>query len=320
MHAEKTLTSLRIVAPARLHLGFLDLNGSLGRQFGSIGLAIDQPSTTITITPAPTDTTSGPDAARATRALARLKNALAVENTYGVAIESAIPAHAGLGSGTQLALAVSTGLAKFENLPHTNDELGELHARGARSAIGIGAFTQGGFIVDGGKGNSNAPPPILSRMDFPQAWRVILVLDPNAKGVHGDSETNAFDNLQPMTQNQSSEMCRRALMQMLPGIAERDITQFGAAITEIQRHVGAHFAPAQGGDIWASSAVATLIKRAGSLGAHGIGQSSWGPTGFAFVESAQVAENIYHSLVEDAKGMGLDILIARGRNEGAAIS
>ncbi len=29
-------------APARLHLGFLDLNGGLGRRFGSLGLAPPQ--------------------------------------------------------------------------------------------------------------------------------------------------------------------------------------------------------------------------------------------------------------------------------------
>jgi predicted sugar kinase len=33
--------TVTVSAAARLHLGFLDLNGGLGRTFGSIGLAID---------------------------------------------------------------------------------------------------------------------------------------------------------------------------------------------------------------------------------------------------------------------------------------
>ena len=41
--------SVRVVAPARLHLGFLDLNGGLGRLFGSIGLAIDTPRTELVL-------------------------------------------------------------------------------------------------------------------------------------------------------------------------------------------------------------------------------------------------------------------------------
>ena len=32
-----TSTTVRVRAPARLHLGFLDMNGALGRRFGSIG-------------------------------------------------------------------------------------------------------------------------------------------------------------------------------------------------------------------------------------------------------------------------------------------
>jgi predicted sugar kinase len=55
------------------------------------------------------------------------------------------------------------------------------------------------------------------------------------------------------------------------------------------------------------------------LGATGIGQSSWGPTGFAFVESPAAAQRLYHSLVEAAKADGLEILVARGRNSGADI-
>ena len=33
--------------PGPLHLGFLDLNGGLGRSFGSLGLAIDTPALSI---------------------------------------------------------------------------------------------------------------------------------------------------------------------------------------------------------------------------------------------------------------------------------
>lgn len=37
-----------IVAPARLHLGFLDLEGGLGRRFGGLGLALNGIATKIT--------------------------------------------------------------------------------------------------------------------------------------------------------------------------------------------------------------------------------------------------------------------------------
>ena len=58
------------------------------------------------------------------------------------------------------------------------------------------------------------------------------------------------------------------------------------------------------------------IARAGGVG---IGQSSWGPTGFAFVPSEAVAQTLYRTFVQDAKANGLEILVARGRNAGAEI-
>ncbi|TAL78081.1 MAG: GHMP kinase, partial [Beijerinckiaceae bacterium] len=42
-------SSVRVETSARLHLGFLDLNGGAGRKFGSLGLALDGPVTELTI-------------------------------------------------------------------------------------------------------------------------------------------------------------------------------------------------------------------------------------------------------------------------------
>ncbi|TXM89098.1 GHMP kinase, partial [Methylobacterium sp. WL122] len=51
--------SVRVHAPARLHFGFLDLHGGLGRRFGSIGLAIDAPAVRLTATAAETLSVTG---------------------------------------------------------------------------------------------------------------------------------------------------------------------------------------------------------------------------------------------------------------------
>ncbi len=48
-----------VSAPARLHLGFLDLNGGLGRRYGSIGLALDAPATEVRVTRAKTKRCDG---------------------------------------------------------------------------------------------------------------------------------------------------------------------------------------------------------------------------------------------------------------------
>ncbi|MDQ8697392.1 beta-ribofuranosylaminobenzene 5'-phosphate synthase family protein [Hyphomicrobium sp. LHD-15] len=320
MHDTNPVRGCSVSAPARLHLGFLDLNGGLGRRYGSIGLALEQPSTDIFIERASTSSASGPEQDRALTVLARCVEALKLKGHYRIEIKQAIPAHAGLGSGTQLALAIGLALMRLEGGELTPRQIGDLAGRGARSAIGMAAFDGGGFIVDGGRGKLDQPPPVLIQMPFPDAWRVLLVLDTRAQGAHGDRETRAFAALPPFPEALADRLCRLVLMQLVPGLKEVDIDTFGAALTEIQRIVGGHFAAAQDGSPWTSPAVGALLKRAAELGATGIGQTSWGPTGFGFVPSPDVADRLYHSLVGDAKAMGLEIAVVRGRNAGATIA
>jgi beta-ribofuranosylaminobenzene 5'-phosphate synthase len=311
--------AVRVIAPARLHLGFLDLNGSLGRRFGSIGLAIDEPRTELVLRRAPTFKAEGPDRERALKALQRYAEAFSCHGAFELDIQSAIPRHSGLGSGTQLALAVGAALMALEGRDHTPGELGELVDRGARSAIGMGAFESGGFIVDGGRGQRDHAPPILMRADFPESWRTLLIMDTNTTGVHGDAEAQAFARLPCLPEAASAHVCRLVLMQLAPALMECDIATFGAALSEIQSIVGGHFAAAQGGAPWTSPAVGRIASKLKEAGAFGIGQSSWGPTGFAFAPSQENAQHLYATLVGAARAEGLEIRIARGRNRGATI-
>ena len=48
------LDSVTVSANARLHLGFFDLNGELGRKFGSLGVALSEPVTRLTASKAHT--------------------------------------------------------------------------------------------------------------------------------------------------------------------------------------------------------------------------------------------------------------------------
>jgi beta-RFAP synthase len=320
MHDASPVKGCRISAPARLHLGFLDLNGGLGRRYGSIGLALDAPSTDVAVARAETASVSGPEQERVQAVVERCRAALALKGTYRVEVAHAIPAHAGLGSGTQLALAIGSALMRLEGLSLTPQQIGDLAGRGARSAVGMAAFEGGGFIVDGGRGALDQPPPVLIQTPFPEDWRVLLVLDARAQGAHGDRESQAFAQLPPFPETLADRLCRLVLMQLVPGLKETDLAAFGAALTEIQSIVGGHFAAAQGGSPWTSPAVGELLRRAAALGATGIGQTSWGPTGFGFVPSTDVADRLYDSLVGDAKAGGLEIAVVRGRNAGATIA
>jgi beta-ribofuranosylaminobenzene 5'-phosphate synthase len=55
-----------------------------------------------------------------------------------------------------------------------------------------------------------------------------------------------------------------------------------------------------------------------ALGARGIGQSSWGPTGFAFASDSDHAEYMARR-AGDACEPGVEIKICKGRDRGAEI-
>ena len=92
---------------------------------------------------------------------------------------------------------------------------------------------------------------------------------------------------------------------------------FGAAINELQHCVGDYFSPAQGGR-YTSKRVGEVALTLQELGAACIGQSSWGPTGFALAASEADAQAMVRAVRDRyADAAGLELMICAARNEGA---
>jgi beta-RFAP synthase len=312
------IDSVTVRAPARLHLGFLDMNGGLGRRFGSLGLAIGGYETRITAQRAAEMSVQGVEAERVRRILGQLSSVVG-SSSYAISIESAIPPHSGLGSGTQLGLAVAAALHHLNDRSGGPSQYALLMGRGARSGAGIGLFVAGGFIVDGGHGPNTVVPPIIARTAFPEAWRIILISDRSQRGISGAEEVDAFAALPQFPKSAAGEICRIVLMQILPALAENDLESFGAGISAIQRIVGDYFAPVQGGSRFKSRAVEAMLHHLAAAGATGIGQTSWGPTGFAFVLDAATAKKLLAAASPKAAEMQLDMKICKALNRGAMI-
>ena len=296
---------VRVSAPARLHLGFLDLNGESGRKFGSIGLAIDTHHTVVEAQLATTNSIKGiahsPELHQKVLAIIdTFYNTLAKhiplnEQVVQLSLIKLIPEHTGLGSGTQLALTIGAALCQLHQIPANTLEIADQLGRGSRSGIGIATFDHGGFIIDGGLSNTSSVPPLLTHYDFPENWRIVTIMDNDHQGVHGTQEITAFKNLPSFPLNNSQAICHLTLMKLLPALVEQKIEPFGHAITKIQSLIGDHFAPAQGGR-YTSQHVAKLLNYAQSIGHTGIAQSSWGPTGCIFVASDQIAQQLISEL------------------------
>lgn len=313
-------TALTVEAPARLHMGFIDLNGGLGWRFGSIGLALEEIATRVRVAPAQTLSASGPGAERAEACAGELARAWGVREGARIHIEAAIPPHVGLGSGTQLVLATGRALAELWGVDADTRAIAALADRGARSGIGIGAFDQGGLLVDGGRRATGGLPNVIARLHFPDAWRVLLVMDRRGEGLHGATELAAFGALPPFPDGTAAHLARLVLMQALPALAEADLDAFGAAVTELQQRVGDYFAPAQGGR-FASPDVADALAWLERRGARALGQSSWGPTGFGVLpgepEAQALLEGVRRAFADRST---LEFRMLAARNRGADIA
>lgn len=295
-----TDSAVVVRAPGRLHLGFLDPSATLGRRFGSLGLVIDDFDTVVALRrdarnhgEALHDGAAAQEAlARATAHVATLQRAFGLDAPLHLQLLQLPPAHAGFGSGTQLALAVGRAFASLHGLTLATPEIARLLGRGLRSGVGIAGFDQGGLLLDGGTDDDGVPAPLLARLELPSAWRVLLVLDPSRHGLSGADEKTAIATLPAFAQASAAAVCHEVLMRVLPGAASDDFALFAQGVSAVQRLVGAHFAPAQGGQLYASPAVARLCEWIARHHVAATGQSSWGPTGFAILPSAAEAEAV----------------------------
>jgi beta-ribofuranosylaminobenzene 5'-phosphate synthase len=284
--------SVFVEAPARLHFGVLDLGGRLGRSFGGLGAAIPSPSLLLEAALASRVTAEGPDADRAIDFADRFLAFHGLSSGADLTLHRTIPSHAGLGSGTQLGLAVARALAELNGLPTDPAELARATARGKRSAIGTWTFAQGGFIVEGGRRpGSEELAPLLARFTIPASWRCVVAVPAGRRGLSGDAEAKAFEQLAPPPDREVERVSHLVLMQLLPALVEADLPSFGAALSAVQRITGAWFAGQQGG-VFAPGPTARLIADMAEAGAAGVGQSSWGPAAYGLVDTDVAAAEL----------------------------
>jgi beta-RFAP synthase len=282
--------------PARLQMGLLDLRGDLGRIFGGLGAALLEPRVEVEVAHAAALSAAGPDAERAAGFALRFLRHHGLPPRGVVRVLRAIPPHAGLGSGTRLALAVARGLAELHGLPTDVGSLVSAVARAARSGVGAWTFQAGGLVLDGGHPigdacRAGAVPPLLFQRALPASWRCVVLLPHARPGLSGDEERRAFERLPRPTEEVSGRIARLVLVGILPAAAEGDLAAFGRALTELQRRVGEVFAPVQGSP-FASVDAAALIARLLDAGAAGAGQSSWGPTVYGIVDGDDAARRL----------------------------
>ncbi len=308
-----------VKTPARLHFGLIDLNGDLGRFFGGLGVGINQPNVVLEAQPSEKLSVTGEKNELVKSLARRFLETYGIKANASINVKQAIPEHYGLGSGTQLSLAVATALSKLFNIDASTRKLAEVMGRGQRTSVGTTVFEQGGFVVDGGKctGRNRFPATIL-RQPFPQDWSFVVVVPDVNKGLAKNEEAAAFKALPPMTTEEAGRICRLTMMKLLPSLVEGDIKNFGEALTQIQSVIGDYFAKIQGGT-YASQIVADGVELLQKLGAYGTGQSSWGPAfyGLTMKEKAKEIRLKMQTFLDES--VGGKVFVAEANNRGAYI-
>ena len=286
---ERDTETVFVETSARLHFGVLDLRGARGRWFGGIGASASTPTLLVSASPSQTLIVEGDDADRAEEYARQFLTYYQIRGGGLVRVHRALPRHAGLGSGTQLALSVARALADLHGISADARELARAVGRARRSAIGTWTFAGGGLVVEGGRRpDRDVCGPLLARVPFPLTWRCVVAVPEGKPGISGADEADAFARLPPPSERDVERVAHLVLMALLPALADVDLESFGGALTEIQETTGRWFAPEQGGT-FAPGQSGELVRQMREWGALGVGQSSWGLAVYGIVDGEDAA-------------------------------
>jgi beta-ribofuranosylaminobenzene 5'-phosphate synthase len=320
---------------SRLHFGLLTHRPKTGREFGGVGVMVDSPGWTVSVsipgaTPdsdsdrivvADAVVTACPEAERRiSNVVERFRRRRHVSiPSLNIDVTQAIPSHQGLGSGTQLALATARAIDACLDLGQVPvAELTQLTGRGLRSAVGTWGFESGGLIVDGGKLESEPVGSLATRLHFPSDWRFLLIFPQSFNGLSGEEEVTAFRNLPGMARETTDALCRLTLMEFLPAVQELDFSRASSALTEYGLQAGEYFAPAQGG-VYVDPRMHDFSRLLADNGIEGFVQTSWGPTCAVLCRDDAMAGKAAELIKSLPEASDYECAIASPLNHGATV-
>lgn len=332
------MVKIRVTTPCRIHLSLIDENGYTGRVDGGIGLMLDRPNVIFEASNHAEEFKI--EAHKYYRESIEVINeqaskifkAFNISNkNFHFILKRYFPSHVGLGSKTQLSLAIAVAITKLKNISDTSlKDLTRLVNRGGTSGIGWRGFEKGGFIVDAGhefgKGKEKEtflpssaskeanPALTILRYPIPEHWRFVLVIPNVKKGAYGDEEISIFQSHAPIPKEEVNEVSHQILMKIVPGIINNDLECFGEGLKRIQ-NIG--FKKIE------ISLQHEIVKKTLTFfeeyGVKAFGMSSFGPSVIGIVESDDEANNLLKAVQLHLNGNRAHIYLCKPNNYGAKI-
>ena len=323
-------SEVEVVTPGRLHFGMLAFGQPYGRSFGGLGAMVSGCGIKVRMKRAETFSAVSHVGERAIGVARQCATAWGLDEHSACLIEVLdIPRqHIGLGTGTQLALAVAAGMqrlyvdgsgeSKQEMSAEDAAALAQAAGRGLRSSVGVYGFGAGGIVLESGKLQGEVTAPLVSQIPMPESWRGVLFVRREAEGLHGDAERTAFAGLKLVPFELTAELTRLAVMEILPAVLSARFIDFASALTAYGKLAGKPFERASSRLPYAG-ATAQLFEWLDLQGVKGFAQSSWGPAVVAACESSVDAD----SLVSAAGAAGIsdqhEIRVIAFDNNGAVV-
>lgn len=325
-----------IETPSRLHITLIDLNGSLGRIDGGVGLTIREPNLILKAETIEDNIEVVFEESSLSKELMdeyrdkieisakKIIEFSKIDTGFKFTLKKTYPAHSGLGSGTQISLAVGKIILKLHNHDMNASKIARIVGRGGTSGIGVRAFDHGGFIIDGGhridekpdflpSSASSAPPaPLITRYDFPEDWNIILAIPDVPAGASGPKEVNIFQKYCPIPLNDVQRLSHILLVKMMPSVVEGDLDSFGDSVNMIQ-NTGFKKIELELQD----PIINEIIENMRSEGAAGVGMSSFGPTVYAI--TGDKTKGISRAAKDTMKDVGGKLIITKAWNNGFII-
>ncbi len=328
---------IRITTPCRLHLSLIDENGYTGRVDGGIGLMMDRPNVVLEVSNSADEFWIECNRYYKESVHVINEKASKVFKTYNINnknfhfnLKRYYPSHVGLGSKTQLSLAIATAITKLKEKEISAHDLTKVVARGGTSGVGWKGFEAGGFILDGGhdfgegkeketylpsSASITADPALtILRYPIPENWRFVLVIPNVKKGAYGDNEVEIFQKHAPIPREQVNEVSHQILMKIVPGIIKNDLKCFGEGLKRIQSIGFKSIEINLQDDI-----VKNLLKFFEESGVKAYAMSSFGPSVVGITESYGEALKLKRAVRKYIQSVGGYIFICRPNNIGAKI-
>jgi len=332
------MVKYRITTPCRIHLSLIDENGYTGRVDGGIGLMLDRPNVIFEASNRAEEFQI--EAHKYYRESIEVINEQAskVFKAYNINnknfhfnLKRYFPTHVGLGSKTQLSLAIAVAITKLKDIENVSiKDLTKLVNRGGTSGIGWRGFEKGGFIVDAGhefgKGKeketflpssaSKSADPALTilRYQIPEHWRFVLVIPNVKKGAYGDEEVSIFQRHAPIPREEVNEVSHQILMKLVPAVIRKDLVSFGEGLKRIQSIGFKKIEISLQHEI-----VKDVLTFFENYGIKAYGMSSFGPSVVGIVESDDEANDLLKAAQRRINDIGGHIYLCKPNNHGAKI-